>query len=239
MNATPSLVASAFPRPNEAPPPLNDPPSGESTRPENTVADALSHAMETQAHYDYGLKDKVFRLVNEQWGSISLRRGSYPRSTSLRPSSSGGSPGRWARLHRFGPAHARPHGLGTCTVARSRCDGGRTPFSVDAFSSGLSAHLPRFWSRFDDKRAEWCNLSASWSLENAFAFPDPNLVGDVISRIKMDGARGTLIALQWPSAPWFPLLYATGRKAPSPRRGEGVPSPHLFTIHICGLPLRL
>jgi hypothetical protein len=89
------------------------------------------------------------------------------------------------------------------------------PFTVDAFASSHSARLPRFWTKFHTPEAEWCNaFSASWALERVFAFPDPNLVGEVISRLRMDQGQCTLIVPRWTSAPWFPLLYPEGAQRP-------------------------
>jgi len=89
------------------------------------------------------------------------------------------------------------------------------PFTVDAFASEHSARLPRFWTKFYTPKAEWCNaFAASWALERVFAFPDPKLVGDVISRLRMDQGECTLIVPRWTSAPWFPLLYPEGSQGP-------------------------
>ena len=88
-------------------------------------------------------------------------------------------------------------------------DGLWGPHSVDMFADELNTKLPILNSKF------WCPnsngidaFSSHWRGENNWLVPPINRVGDVLMHIKACSAVGTLVVPEWPSAPFWPLLFS-------------------------------
>ena len=83
------------------------------------------------------------------------------------------------------------------------------PHSVDRFADNRNTKLPVFNSRY------WCPytshvdaFSTSWSGPNNWLVPPINMVSKVLRHVKASGAQGTLVIPEWPSAVFWPLLFA-------------------------------
>jgi hypothetical protein len=79
---------------------------------------------------------------------------------------------------------------------------------IELFASEADHLLQRFVTQQPNGRAEWHDaFSRPWSnLPNLYANPPFRLLGRVLSKINADRPNIMLIAPQWPSRPWWPLL---------------------------------
>ena len=81
------------------------------------------------------------------------------------------------------------------------------PHTVDRFASIKTKQLVRYCSRYRNPGCEASNaFTVSWSLDNNWMFPPPLLIPKVLSHMSAGHEYGTLIAPEWPSAVWWPLL---------------------------------
>ena len=81
------------------------------------------------------------------------------------------------------------------------------PHTVDRFASIKTKQLVRYCSRYRNPGCEASNaFTVSWSLDNNWIFPPPLLIPKVLSHMSSCHEYGTLIAPEWPSAVWWPLL---------------------------------
>lgn len=85
------------------------------------------------------------------------------------------------------------------------------PHTVDRFANAVNAQLPRFNSRF------WVPVSdaidtftCNWADDNNWWCPPIYLIPRVIRHAQGSKAKGTLIIPQWPSSPFWPLLFPDG-----------------------------
>ena len=83
------------------------------------------------------------------------------------------------------------------------------PHTVDRMAAPHNALLPRFYSRFYAPGAIDidCFSDLDWSRDVNFINPDFNMISRVIDHMKRCRAVGTLIVPEWPSMPWWPLLF--------------------------------
>lgn len=88
-------------------------------------------------------------------------------------------------------------------------DGLWGPHSFDRFADDLNTKLPRFNSKF------WCPhttgvdaFSSNWFGENNWLVPPIYLVPKLLRHLKVCAASGTLIVPDWPSAPFWTLLFS-------------------------------
>ena len=85
------------------------------------------------------------------------------------------------------------------------------PHTVDRFASATNAQLPRFNSRFWVPGSEAIDsFTCCWANDNNWWCPPIYLIPRVIRHAQGNKAKGTLIVPQWPSAPFWPLLFPNG-----------------------------
>ena len=78
---------------------------------------------------------------------------------------------------------------------------------IDLFASRLNRQFPRYVSYKPDPNAEAVNaFTMSWSDVTFCAFPPFCIIPSVLHKIIKDRARGILVAPDWPSQPWYPIL---------------------------------
>lgn len=81
------------------------------------------------------------------------------------------------------------------------------PHTVDRFASIKTKQLVRYCSRYRNPGCEASNaFTVSWSRDNNWIFPPPMLIPRVLRHMSAGHEYGTLIAPEWPSAVWWPLL---------------------------------
>ena len=80
------------------------------------------------------------------------------------------------------------------------------PHIIDRLSSLKTRPIPHFSSHWRTSGAEVID-AVSWSSQTNWVFLPPYLVSKVLKHMLRYGADGTLIAPQWVSAPWWPLLF--------------------------------
>ena len=82
------------------------------------------------------------------------------------------------------------------------------PHSVDRFANHKNTQLPRFNSRFWRPGTEAVDaFSVSWVGENNWLVPPIFLIPRVLNHMFALGGHGTLVVPDWPSAPFWPLLF--------------------------------
>ena len=85
------------------------------------------------------------------------------------------------------------------------------PHTVDRFADHVNAQTPRFNSRFWVPGSEAVDtFTCNWGTENNWWCPPIYLVSRVLRHAKNTKAKGTLIIPEWPSAPYWPLLFPNG-----------------------------
>jgi hypothetical protein len=80
---------------------------------------------------------------------------------------------------------------------------------VDLFATNVNTQLPRFFSRFFCPGTPGVNsFLQSWSGVNAYANPpfDPDVLLNVVQKVREDQASVTLVVPYWIAQPWWPLL---------------------------------
>ena len=81
------------------------------------------------------------------------------------------------------------------------------PHTIDHFSSFCTRQITRFNRHWPNPCSEGIDaFAASWENENNWLFPPPKLIPRVLQYMKFTKSEGTLIAPQWDSAPWWPLI---------------------------------
>ena len=87
------------------------------------------------------------------------------------------------------------------------------PHTIDRFASFYNTQLPRFNSRFWNPGSEAVDaFTCDWSGENNWWCPPIYLIPRVLGHAQEIHAEGTLIIPQWPSAPFWPMLFASESK---------------------------
>ena len=82
------------------------------------------------------------------------------------------------------------------------------PHTIDRFASHYNTQLPRFNSRFWNPGSEAVDaFTTNWSDDNNWLCPPVYLVPRVIQHARKCKARGTLVVPEWPSAPFWPILF--------------------------------
>jgi hypothetical protein len=83
------------------------------------------------------------------------------------------------------------------------------PHTTDRFADNFNAKIEKFNSKF------WCPgsshvdaFSTNWAGDNNWLVPPISLVSKTIKHLKVCKARGTLIVPDWPSASFWPILFA-------------------------------
>ena len=88
------------------------------------------------------------------------------------------------------------------------------PHTIDRFASHYNAQLERFNSRFWNPGSEATDaFTCNWGDENNWLCPPVYLVPRVIQHAKKCGAKATLLVPEWPSAPFWPILFPDGYHA--------------------------
>lgn len=86
------------------------------------------------------------------------------------------------------------------------------PHTIDCFTSGYNALLPRFHSRFWSPGAEAVDtFTTNWGNEVNWWVPPLHLVSRTIRHAAHCKAKGTLVIPRWKSAPFWPILCPDGR----------------------------
>jgi ribonuclease HI len=87
------------------------------------------------------------------------------------------------------------------------------PFTVDCMAESITAKVPRFFAQYPDAGAAGIDaFSQPWGGENVWVFPPPGMVGKVVAHMRRSGARGVLLAPEWPSQIWWPSLIEATRE---------------------------
>ena len=85
------------------------------------------------------------------------------------------------------------------------------PHTVDRFADGYNRQLERFNSRYWSPGTEAVDtFTCDWGLDNNWWCPPLYLIPRLIRHAEATKAQGTLIIPQWPSAPFWPLLFPGG-----------------------------
>ncbi|VDI24929.1 Hypothetical predicted protein [Mytilus galloprovincialis] len=87
------------------------------------------------------------------------------------------------------------------------------PFSVDRFASFENTKLQKFNSLYWNPGSLCVDaFTCDWSGENNWLVPPVTEVSRVINHLVKCKAKGTLIVPNWPSSPFWPLIFDTGLK---------------------------
>ena len=85
--------------------------------------------------------------------------------------------------------------------------------SIDLFASMNNKKLERYVSWKPDPDAFAVDaFSLDWKNEFYYIFPPFAILGQVISKIRQDNCHCILIAPDWPTQHWFPMLSKIARK---------------------------
>lgn len=85
------------------------------------------------------------------------------------------------------------------------------PHTTDRFSSPIIAEVARFNSRFWTPGSEAVDaFTCNWEEGNNWWCPPVYLVPRAIGHVQNTIANGTLVVSQWPSSPFWPLLFPDG-----------------------------
>ena len=88
------------------------------------------------------------------------------------------------------------------------------PHTVDRFASYYNAQLERFNSRFWNPGSEATDaFTCNWGGENNWLCPPIYLIPRAIQHVKKCTAKATLLIPEWPSAPFWPILFPDGYHA--------------------------
>ncbi len=83
------------------------------------------------------------------------------------------------------------------------------PFTVDCFATFYNTKLPRFFSRFWNPGSSGTDAFAqNWSEENCLMVPPVVLIPSVLKHLYSCKSKGVLVCPQWPSSPFWPLLWS-------------------------------
>ena len=85
------------------------------------------------------------------------------------------------------------------------------PHTVDRFANPVNAKIERFNSRFWNPGTDAIDaFTCNWAEDNNWWFPPVYLIPRVVRYAQRSGASGTLIAPQWKSSPFWPLIFPNG-----------------------------
>ena len=85
------------------------------------------------------------------------------------------------------------------------------PHTVDRFANPVNAQIERFNSRFWNPGTDAVDaFTCNWAEDNNWWFPPVYLIPRVVRYAQRSGASGTLIAPQWKSSPFWPLIFPNG-----------------------------
>ena len=84
------------------------------------------------------------------------------------------------------------------------------PHTIDRFASHYNAQLPRFNSCFWNPGTEGVDaFTCDWSKHVNWLCPPVYLIPHVIRHASKCCAKGTLVVPEWPSAPFWPIIFPT------------------------------
>ena len=84
------------------------------------------------------------------------------------------------------------------------------PHTIDRFASHYNTQLPRFNSRCWNPGTEGVDaFTCDWSKDINWLCPPVFLIPRVIRHASKCHAKGTLVVLEWPSAPFWPIIFPT------------------------------
>ena len=85
------------------------------------------------------------------------------------------------------------------------------PHTIDRFADAHNRQLERFNSRYWNPWTEAVDaFTCDWSKENNWWCPPLYLIPRLLKHAEATKARGTLVIPQWPSAPFWPMLFPGG-----------------------------
>ncbi|XP_057337594.1 uncharacterized protein LOC130675769 [Microplitis mediator] len=89
------------------------------------------------------------------------------------------------------------------------------PFTIDLFATYENRKVKKFCSRFPNPESFKVDaFTISWKNERVYAFPPFALITAVIKKFITDKAEGVIVAPDWPTQPWYPLLNSLLREPP-------------------------
>lgn len=89
------------------------------------------------------------------------------------------------------------------------------PHTVDRFADMFNSQVERFNSRYWSPGTEAVDtFTCDWGGENNWWCPPLHLIPRLIRHAEATKARGTLVIYQWPSAPFWPILFP-GKSCPA------------------------
>ena len=84
------------------------------------------------------------------------------------------------------------------------------PHTIDRFATHYNTQLPRFNSRFWNPGTEGVDaFTCDWSKDMNWLCPPVFLIPRVLRHASKCHARGTLVVPEWPSAPFWPIIFPT------------------------------
>ena len=109
------------------------------------------------------------------------------------------------------------------------------PHSLDCFASDRTKQIPRYCSRWWNPGCLAADaFTLSWKGEVVWLCPPLHLVFRVLKMVKSSHCHGTLIVPEWPSAPWWPLLWEGDGWASVVKAAVGLPCQEgLFIPGLC------
>lgn len=97
----------------------------------------------------------------------------------------------------------------------SQCNTLWGPYTIDRFANYFNTKLERFNSRFWNPGTEVVDaFSVPWYNEQNWLVPPPQLVLRTLKHLSLCRASGTLVVPEWPTAPFWPILFPYGRPSP-------------------------
>ena len=82
------------------------------------------------------------------------------------------------------------------------------PHTIDRFADGYNCQLDRFNSHYWSPGTEAVDtFTCDWGGENNWWCPPLYLIPRLIRHAEVTKAQGTLVIPQWPSAPFWPMLF--------------------------------
>jgi len=82
------------------------------------------------------------------------------------------------------------------------------PHSIDRFANECNAVLPRYNSLFYTPSTEAVDaFSVDWRFENNWLVPPVYFIPKALNHLRCCSAKGIVVAPDWPSSPFFPMLF--------------------------------
>lgn len=86
---------------------------------------------------------------------------------------------------------------------------------IDLFASRINKQMPKYVSYRPDPQAISVDaFTLTWRVLMFYAFPPFSLIGNVLSKIKKDKARGVCVLPNWPTQPWYAKALSMLEKPP-------------------------